>query len=409
MSDDTRMRAFATRAVRAGQEHDPLTGAHATPIYQTSTFVLGDAARGARLFEGEEHGYVYSRIANPTVRAFEEKLADLEGGEEAVAFASGMGAITALCLSVLRTGDEILFLGPLYGGTRGLFEGLLPRFGVTARRVDDDELERAVGPATRMLYVETPTNPTLRIHDLGLIARVARAHGLVSVADGTFATPALTRPLEHGIDVVLHSATKYLGGHGDALGGVVVGPQELMDELRLEGLRHGGAALPPAQAFLLLRGAKTLHLRMRAHCENARTVAEAAVGHPAVRTVHYPGLPDHERRDVAKRQMDDFGGMVSIDLRGGYAGAAAFLDALTLFDNAVSLGDVSSLACHPATTTHQVVEERLRLEDGVSDGLVRLSVGVEDAGDLVRDVRTALDVAARVAEPTKVGTRGSPG
>jgi methionine-gamma-lyase len=396
MAATRRAHGFATRAVHAGHEPDPLSGAHATPIVQTSTFVLGDVARGSRLFAGEEAGYVYCRIANPTVRAFEEKLAALEGAEDAVAFASGMGAITALCLSTLRSGDEILFLGPLYGGTMGLFHDLLPRFGVTSRRVDDDELEEAVTPATRMLYVETPTNPTLRIHDLRLVADVARRHGLLSVADSTFATPCLTRPLEHGLDVTLHSATKYLGGHGDALGGVIAGSAELVEEVRLEGLRHGGAALAPLVAFLLLRGMKTLPLRMRAHCANARAVAEAAARHPAVARVHYPGFADSPRHEIAARQMDDFGGMVSLELAGGHAAAAAFLESLTLFDHAVSLGDVASLACHPASTTHQLVDEERRLLDGVDDGLVRLSVGVEDEADLVDDVERALDAVLRL-------------
>jgi methionine-gamma-lyase len=313
-----------------------------------------------------------------------------------------MGAITALCLSTLRAGDEILFLGPLYGGTMGLFHDLLPRFGVTSRRVDDDELEDAVTPATRMVYVETPTNPTLRIHDLRLVADVATRHGLLSVADSTFATPYLTRPLEHGLDVVLHSATKYLGGHGDALGGVVAGAASLVEEVRLEGLRHGGAALAPAVAFLLLRGIKTLPLRMRAHCENARAVAEAALRHPAVERVHYPGFPDSPRHEIAARQMDDFGGMVALELVGGHTAAATFLESLTLFDHAVSLGDVASLACHPASTTHQVVAEERRLLDGVTDGLVRLSIGVEDPDDLVADVEAALERAVSATDdPTR--------
>ncbi|CAN5847923.1 PLP-dependent aspartate aminotransferase family protein [soil metagenome] len=398
MTDGERPYGFATRAVHAGQVTDPSTGAHATAIHQTSTFVLGDVARGARLFAGDEAGYVYSRIGNPTVRAFEEKLAALEGADEAVAFASGMGAIAALCFSTLRSGDEILFLGPLYGGTRGLFHDLLGRFGVRARRVDDHELASAVSPTTRMIYVETPTNPTLQIHDLRLVSEVARTHGVLSVVDGTFATPYLTRPLEHGIDVVIHSATKYLGGHGDALGGVVLGRAELMDEIRLEGLRHAGAALSPTVASLLLRGVRTLHLRMRAHCENARAVADASLGHPALRAVHYPGHAQHPGHAVASRQMNDFGGMVTLEFTGGRAMAAAFLESLTLFDHAVSLGDVSSLACHPASTTHQLVDEPLRLADGVTEGLVRLSVGVEDAHDLVRDVLQALAVAARKVE-----------
>jgi methionine-gamma-lyase len=397
MSEQEPAPRFATRAVHAGHEADPVSGAHATPICQTSTFVLGDLERGSRLFAGDESGYVYSRIANPTVHAFEEAVAALEGAEAAVAFASGMGAIAALCFTTLRTGDEILFLGPLYGGTRGLFRDLLPRFGVSARRVDDPELAGAVGPNTRMIFVETPTNPTLSIHDLRLVAEVARGHGSLSVVDATFATPYLTRPLEHGMDVVVHSATKYLGGHGDALGGVVAGRRDLMEELRLAGLRHGGSALAPAIAFLLLRGLRTLHLRMRAHCTNARAVAEAALGHAAVSAVHYPGLPWHPRHEVAARQMDDFGGMVALDFAAGRPAAAAFLAGLTLFDQAVSLGDVSSLACHPASTTHEVLDEHLRLADGVTDGLVRLSVGVEDPADLVADVRDALDRAAAVS------------
>lgn len=261
---------MGTRAVRAGQATDPQTGAHATPMHQTSTFVLGDVERSRRLFDGEEAGFVYSRAGNPTVKAVEEKLAALEGAETAVAFASGMGAASATMLSLLRQGDEVLFLGPLYGGTRALLEDLLPRFGITGRRVEDATLASSVGANSRMMHIETPTNPTLAIHDLENASRVAKAHGMVSVVDNTFATPILTRPIEHGIDLVLHSATKYLGGHGDLLGGVVAGNAESIGEIRAEGLRHIGAVLDPHPAFLMLRACAPFTCACRA---TARTRA----------------------------------------------------------------------------------------------------------------------------------------
>jgi methionine-gamma-lyase len=382
---------LATRAVHAGPGLDPASGAHATPIVQTSTFGYRSFARGERLFAGEEEGYVYSRIGNPTVAAFERALADLEGAEAAVAFSSGMAAIAGLALTLLKPGDEVAYLGPLYGGTEGLFLDTLRKFGVTVRSADDGDLANGLPPATRMVYLETPTNPTLRLHDLRAASDAARAVGAVCVADNTFATPMLTRPLEHGADLVLHSATKYLGGHGDALGGVLAGPRETMDAVRMEGLRHLGGALGPLEAFLFLRGLKTLPLRIERHCANARRVAEALRDHPAVAVVHWPGFEDHPEHALARRQMDDFGGMVSLELAGGKPAAARFLDRLTLFTQAVSLGDVESLATHPASTTHQLLDETLRLEQGVTDALVRLSVGIEDADDLVEDVLAALE------------------
>ena len=242
-----------------------------------------------------------------------------------------------------------------------------------------------------MVYLETPTNPTLRLHDLQAAADAAHAVGALCVADSTFSTPMLTRPREHGVDVVVHSATKYLGGHGDALGGVLAGDRELMDEVRMEGLRHLGGALGPQEAFLLLRGVKTLPIRIERHCANAARVAHALRAHPAVETVYWPGFDDHPEHALARRQMDDFGGMVSLELVGGRDAAGRFLDALTLFTQAVSLGDVESLATHPATTTHQLLDPELREREGVTDGLVRLSVGIEDADDLVEDLERALD------------------
>lgn len=394
----TKEHGFRTLAVHAGRQADPLTGAHGPQVYATSTFVYGDAERGARLFAGEEPGYVYGRVGNPTVRAFETRLAALEGAEDAVAFASGMGAISALLLTVLQPGDEVLVLGPLYGGTGALLHETMARFGVRTVEAADgpeetstaEQLAPHLSDRTRLIYTETPTNPTLRIHDLAAVAEAGRAIGAMTVVDNTFATPFVTRPLELGIDAVLHSATKYLGGHGDTLGGALVGPAELVARVRSEGLRHVGAVLGAFEAFLLLRGLATLPLRMAAHQRNAAAVTQALLGHPAVARVHYPGLPGHPKHDVAKRQMRGFGGMVSLELRGGREAAFAFLDRLQLFAQAVSLGDVASLATHPASTTHQLWSEEARQAGGVTQGLVRLSVGVEDEADLLQDLRQAL-------------------
>jgi methionine-gamma-lyase len=388
---NTPLKRFRTRAVHSGQRPDPATGAHTTPVYQTSTFAYGSFARGQRLFAGEEAGFLYSRIGNPTVRAFEKKIADLEGAEDAVAFSSGMAAISALVFSLLKSGDEIVFLGPLYGGTEGLFFEVLPRFGIAVKDGSNTKLEAAISSRTRMIYVETPSNPTLKIHDLAHVAEVAASHGILSVADNTFATPYLTRPLEIGLDLVLHSATKYLGGHGDVIGGVLAGAAELLEEVRSKGLRHMGGKLGPAEAFLLLRGTRTLALRMEAHCEGVARLAHALGDHPLVKRVHYPGLASHPGHKIAAKQMRYFGGMLALDLQGGQEAAAVFLDSLDLFTQAVSLGDVESLATHPATTTHALLPEEVRHEQGITPGLVRLSVGIEDPEDLLEDLLMALE------------------
>ncbi|EYB67063.1 methionine gamma-lyase [Deinococcus phoenicis] len=385
------VQGFRTRAVHAGHGLDPVTGAHAVPIYATSTFGYGNAERGARLFAGEESGYFYSRLSNPTVRAFEEKVASLEGAGDAVAFGSGMGAASAVALTFLKTGDEVAFVGPLYGGTEGLLRDILGRFGVTVHEARDvEDLRAVVSERTRLVWLETPTNPTLKVVDLQAASEVAHAVGALVVVDNTFATPYLTRPLDLGADLVMHSATKYLSGHGDVIAGVVAASAELVAELRLHGLRHVGSVLGPFEAYLLLRGLKTLPLRMEAHCANAQALAEALRGHPALKALHYPGLPDHPGHEVAQRQMRGYGGLVSLDL-GSQEAAFAFLDHLQLFTQAVSLGDVESLSSHPASTTHQLLGEETLERQGVTPGLVRLSVGVEDQEDLIRDVLGALE------------------
>lgn len=391
MDNKEKQSGFGTRAVHAGHHVDPQTGAHAVPIYATSTFGYFNARRGARLFAGEESGYFYSRVLNPTVRAFEEKLANLEGTEDAVAFASGMGAASAIALTFLKQGDEVAFVGPLYGGTEGLLNEVMTGFAVTIREAHDlHELRNVVNQKTRLVWLETPMNPTLGIIDLKAAAEIAHNAGALCVVDNTFATPYLTRPAEHGVDIIMHSATKYLGGHGDVIAGVVATRAELSEPLRGHGLRHVGAALGPFEAYLLIRGMKTLPLRMDRHCHNAAALAEALKDHPNVKKLYYPGLSDHPGHQVAARQMNGkYGGLVSLDL-GSQENAFTFLNALKLFTQAVSLGDVESLSSHPASTTHQLLGEETLTRQGITPGLVRLSVGIEDSGDLIADVQQAL-------------------
>ena len=309
-----------------------------------------------------------------------------------MAFASGTAATAATVLALLQPGDELVFLGPLYGGTEGLLRSLGERWGLRVTDATATGLAAALSPATRMVWVEPLTNPSLQMHDLAAVAATARAHGALTVADNTFCTPCLTRPLAHGIDLVVHSMTKYLGGHGDATGGLVAGRAAHIAQIRKTGLGHIGASLAAQEAFLFLRGIKTLPLRMAAHCDGALAVARFLAGHPAVRTVHYPGLPSHPQHALAQRQMEGgFGGMVTFELaQGERSAAASVLNALKLFAQAVSLGDVDSLACHPASTTHSFVSPEARAAAGVGEGMIRLSVGIEHPDDLVADLSQAL-------------------
>ena len=390
------MNHLRTRAVHAGQPSDPRTGAITTPITQSTAFNYGTLAQGAALFAGTAEGYRYSRFGNPTVAALEAKVADLEGAPAAVAFSSGTAATSAVLLGLLNPGDEIAYLGPLYGGTEALFQSLGERFGIRAVDATQRGLAASLSPATRLVWVEALTNPSLALHDLAEVAALARARGITTVADNTFCTPCLLRPLALGIDLVLHSMTKYFGGHGDATGGVVAGAAPLVAGVRKTGLAHVGGNLAPQEAFLFLRGIKTLPLRMAAHCEGAAAVAKFLAAHPVVRAVHYPGLASHPQHALAQRQLEGgFGGMVTFVLqRDDRAAAAAVLDALQLFTQAVSLGDVDSLACHPASTTHSALSAELRAMHGVSEGLIRLSVGIEHPDDLIADLAQALQHVA---------------
>ena len=390
---------FSTRAIHHGYDPQQHHGALIPPIYLTSTFTFATAEYGAGCFAGEESGYVYTRIANPTLALLEARMATLENGEAAVAFSSGMGAIAATFWTLLRPGDEVIVSRTLYGCTFALLHHGISEFGVKVRHVDLSdlgELRAAISPATRMIYCESPANPTLQLVDIAAVAEVARQRqDLILVVDNTYCTPYLQRPLDWGADVVVHSATKYLSGHGDITAGIVVTRQSLADRIRLQGLKDlTGAVLSPQDAFLLMRGLKTLALRMDRHCSNALEIARLLQDHPAVEWVTYPGLPSFPQHALASRQMKLPGGMIAFELKGGLVTGRRFMNALGLFSRAVSLGDAESLAQHPASMTHSTYTPEERAHHGISEGLVRLSVGLEDLADLLADVAHALDTCA---------------
>ncbi len=384
---------FQTLAIHAGQRPDPTTGALNTPVYLTSTFSYGTAKEGQARFAGQNPGYIYSRMGNPTSTALEQKLAAMEGAEQAVVVASGMAAISSILYALTQQGDEVAFIDPVYGGTDAFLRNTLVRAGVkvTSYRSDDDFVANH-HVNTRLVLWEPVTNPTLKVIDSRKIVAVARSIGAITVCDNTFLTPYLFRPLEIGVDVVMHSGTKYLCGHGDIIAGVVAGNGPLMERIRTIALKHIGAPMGPQEAYLLQRGVKTLPLRMDAHNSAAQKVAEYLQQHPKVERVFYPGLPDHPGHQVLQETATGYGGMVALELAGGFASAALLLDHLQLFAQAVSLGDLESLACHPASTTHAAMTATDRIKSGVSDKLVRLSIGIEDVEDLIADLSQALDL-----------------
>jgi len=389
MSDSNSERrdfALATLAIHAGQSPDPSTGAVMPPIYATSTY--------AQSSPGEHQGFEYSRTHNPTRFAYERCVAGLEGGTRGFAFASGMAA-TATLLEMLDSGDHVIAMDDLYGGSYRLFERVRTRSaGLSFSYVDMTDpaaFEAAITPKTKLVWIETPTNPMLKIVDIRAIADIAHARGLIVVVDNTFASPILQRPIEHGADIVMHSATKYLNGHSDMVGGMLVvgGNAELAEQLAFL-QNSAGAVQGPFDSFLALRGLKTLHLRMKAHCENAQALAEFLDGHAAVEQVIYPGLASHPHHALAKRQMDGFGGIISVRIKGGFEAAKRFCERTELFTLAESLGGVESLVNHPAVMTHASVPMERRATLGIADDLVRLSVGVEGFEDLKRDFEQAL-------------------
>ncbi|TLP60105.1 MULTISPECIES: methionine gamma-lyase [Pseudomonas] len=394
--DDSHSTGFSTRAIHHG--YDPLShgGALVPPVYQTATYAFPSVEYGAACFAGEEGGHFYSRISNPTLALLEQRMASLEGGEAALALASGMGAITATLWTLLRPGDELIVGRTLYGCTFAFMHHGIGAFGVTIRHVDLNDvqsLKAAITPKTRVIYFETPANPNMQMVDIAAVAEAVHGCDLTLVVDNTYCTPYLQRPLELGADLVVHSATKYLSGHGDITAGLVVGRKALIDRIRLEGLKDmTGAVLSPHDASLLMRGIKTLALRMDRHCENAEQMADYLARQAQVELIRYPGLPSFPQHALAQRQMRLPGGMIAFELKGGIAAGRRFMNALQLFSRAVSLGDAESLAQHPASMTHSSYTPDQRAEHGISEGLVRLSVGLEDIEDLLADVGQALKV-----------------
>ncbi|GLQ21606.1 methionine gamma-lyase [Algimonas porphyrae] len=400
MRDSNSPSGFATRAIHHG--YDPLDhgGSLAPPVHMTSTFVFGSADQGGAIFAGEAPGHVYSRISNPTLDLLEQRMASLEGAEAGLATGSGIGAITASLWTILQPGDEIIVDETLYGCTFSFLHHGLEKFGVIVTHCDltePDTLRRAISNRTKVVYFETPANPNMRLVDIDAIAKIAKSADALVMVDNTYATPVLTRPIERGADLVVHSATKYLGGHGDLVGGIVVGCKELIDEIRLYGLKDmTGAVMAPMTAMLILRGLKTLELRMERHCSSAQTVAEALASHPAVASVLYPGLSSFAQRELADLQMTTeagpaYGGMIALELHGGIEAGKALIDGLSMIHCAVSLGDAETLIQHPASMTHSPYTPEERIRHGISDGLVRLSVGLEAVDDIIADLIVSLD------------------
>lgn len=387
-------RNLQTLAIHAGEDPDPTTGALVPPLYLATTYHMGSTENGAALFSGEKEGYVYTRWANPTVTVLEKRVAALEGGEGAVATASGMSAITTALLANLKAGDHVVAAKAIYPSTYAVLDRDFAALGIETTFVDATDLENvaeAIRPNTRVVYTETPGNPLLALCDLQEIARLAREAGAVSICDNTFATPVNQRPFEMGIDIVIHAATKYLCGHGDAVGGLIVGKKDFIERTRTHTLRYFGGILAPFNAYLITRGITTLPLRMQRHNANAMQVAQFLEQHPSVASVSYPGLASHPQFHIAKKQMLGFGGMVSFELKGGLDAGARMMDRVNLCALATSLGDARTLISHPATTSHVVISRDARLKQGVTDGLVRLSVGIEDVQDIIADLAQALE------------------
>ncbi len=400
-SNNVEMAGFATRAIHEG--YDPYSGAGALtpPIHVSSTYTFPTAEDGGARFAGEQAGLIYSRLGNPSTQLLETRIASLEGAEAAVVTGSGMGAIASLFWTLLRPGDELITDQTLYGCTFSFFHHGLAEFGITIKHVDlrdPANLATAIGPATKGVYFETPANPNMRVVDISAVAAECKRQGIWTAVDNTYLTPYLQRPIEHGADFVVHSATKYLGGHGDLLAGAVAGPADVMERVRMSGVKDmTGSCLSAVDAHLVLRGLKTLQLRMDRHSASAMQVAEFLAEQPGVDRVSYPGLSADPGYSVMQRQARAAGGMLAVDLRGGREAGIRFINRLRLFTRAVSLGDCESLAQHPASMTHSTYTPEERLRHGIGEGLIRLSVGLEDVDDLLADLAQSLDSRAASA------------
>jgi methionine-gamma-lyase len=390
---DTSNARFNTQLVHGGDFHDEF-GSAVTPIYQTSTFSFKNAQHGADCFSGKEPGYIYTRIGNPTIGALEDKLAQLEKGVGGIALASGMAAVTTVYMTFLESGSHMISSAAVYGPSRGVLESHFKKFGVEASFVDTSDLEairQHIRPNTKLLYIETPANPTIRLTDIRQASKLAHDHNLMVVVDNTFCSPYLQNPLELGADVALHSLTKFINGHADIVGGALIArDKEVYARLRKTMVYMGGN-MDPHQAYLVIRGVKTLALRMDRSQENAMKVARFLESHPKISWIIYPGLESFEQFDLAKSQMRGFGGMISFGVKGGFDAGKKVMDHVQLAKLAVSLGGVETLIQHPASMTHAAVPKEAKLEAGITDDLIRYSIGIEDVEDIIADIRHALE------------------
>ena len=393
MTSKSKPAGWSTKAIHAGEATLPKTGPLIPPIYQNSTFRFDTAGACVTAFTDEDSGYVYTRWGNPTQTVLQEKIAALEGGEAALATASGMAAMSTALLTLLASGDHVVAMDSLYSAAYNIFNEDLRRMGIETTFVDATDvskIERAIQPNTKVIYIESPANPTLKLVDIAACAEIATAHEVTSMIDNTFATPCGQQPIALGIDVAVHSMTKYLSGNGTVVAGVIVGSKRFIDRAKKRTLRNFGGVISPFNAWLTLHGVATLPLRFERHCANARVISEFLESHPAAEWVCYPGLPSHPQHALAKRQMNDFGGMISFELKGGLEAGERLVNRIEICSLAVSLGDVRTLICHPASTTHSEVSPEARRRAGITDGLVRVSVGLEDAVDIIADVDQAL-------------------
>jgi len=387
-------KGLATRAIHFGYDPQSEHGALTPPLHLTSTYAFKTAEQGGEIFAGEREGFVYSRVGNPTSDLLERRIANLEGAEAAVGNASGMGAITSLLWTFLQAGDEIITDLTLYGCTFAFFSHGLSRFGITVRHIDltdPEKLQAAITDKTKFVFFETPANPNMRLVDIATISKIAHARDVQVIVDNTYATPVITRPIELGADFVVHSATKYLGGHGDLLAGFVVGRLDEITQVRTVGVKDmTGAVIAPFNSMLVLRGLKTLELRMERHSENAMQIAQMLAAHPKIEVVNYPGLEEFRQHALAKQQMARFGGMIGFEVAGGLAAGKRMMNAVHLIQRAVSLGDAETLIQHPASMTHVTYDEAERVAHGISEGLVRISAGLENVDDILTDIEQAL-------------------
>ena len=382
-----------TQAIHSGRINDEQFGSLATPLYQTSTFIFNDAQEGADRFAGEAEGYIYTRLGNPTTRQFEMRVAAMENMDDAAATATGMGAVSGALLANLECGDHIIASKAIYGCSYALINHQLRKFGIEVSFVDmtnPSNIETVIKENTKVIFLETPINPNLVVLDIEKIANIAKKHQILSIVDNTFLTPVLQQPGKFGIDIVVHSATKYLNGHGDVVAGIICGTNEMIMKIKMTILKDIGATISPHDAWLILRGIKTLPIRMERHCNNAQAIAEFLEAHAAVDQVYYPGLKSHPGNKFIGNQMKAAGGVIAFEIKSTLAGGADFINRMALFSIAVSLGDAESLIQHPASMTHSPYTQEERLEAGISDTLIRISVGLENVDDLISDLSQSL-------------------